>query len=106
MEAGTSRHRAEADGEGVLVKEYQGASLYDMVHNLSDDLVFVLTGEQGIASTRIAYIVRNAEEWKLVVKTIDPRSSTSHARHPGYHDTRLEPPGRPHCLHFLQGRHW
>ncbi len=69
--------RAEADGEGVLVKEYQGASLYDMVHNLSDDLVFVLTGEQGIASTRIAYIVRNAEEWKLVVKTIDPRSSTS-----------------------------
>lgn len=69
--------RADADGEGVLVKEYQGSSLHDMVHTLSDDLVFALTGEQGIASTRIAYIVRGTEEWRLVVKTLDPRQPST-----------------------------
>jgi TolB protein len=69
--------RAEADGEGVLVKEYQGSSLYDMVHALSDDLVFALTGEQGIASTRIAYITRGEDEWRLVSKTLDPRQAST-----------------------------
>jgi len=69
--------RAEAEGEGVLIKEYQGSSLHDMVHSLSDDLVFALTGEQGIASTRIAYIVRGGEEWRLVVKSLDPRPSAT-----------------------------
>jgi TolB protein len=71
--AWTVSARAEADGETVLVKEYQGNSLYDLVHSLADDLVFDLTGEQGIASTRLAYISRGGGEWRLVVKTLDPR---------------------------------
>lgn len=68
---------AEADGEAVMIKDYRGTSLYDMVHALSDDLVFTLTGEQGIASTRIAYITRGADEWRLVVKTLDPRPAAT-----------------------------
>ncbi len=72
--------RADADGEVVLAREYRGNILHDMVHSLADDLVFDLTGEQGIASTRLAYITRRENDWRLVIKTLDPRPGTTAMR--------------------------
>ena len=61
------------DGEMLLVKEYSGSSIYPLVHALADDLVYQITGEQGIASTRIAYVVRGSGTYHLAVKSLDPR---------------------------------
>jgi TolB protein len=60
-------------GEMLMVKEYSGSSVYPLVHALADDLVYQITGEQGIASTRIAYIVRDSGTYHLAVKNLDPR---------------------------------
>ncbi|MBN1433240.1 PD40 domain-containing protein [Candidatus Fermentibacterales bacterium] len=68
--------RAEADGEELLRKTYSSSSddVYPLVHALADDLVFCLTGEQGIASTRIAFVSRVGETYRLVAGSLDPRS--------------------------------
>jgi len=61
------------DGELLMTKEYSGTSIYPLIHALADDLVFQLTGEQGIASTRIAYVIRTGVTYHLAVKSLDPR---------------------------------
>jgi TolB protein len=65
--------RVACDGELLMVKEYSGSSVYPLIHALADDLVYQITGEQGIASTRLAFIVRNGEIYHLAVKGMDPR---------------------------------
>ena len=63
-----------AEGEMLLKKEYSGSSWETLVHRFSDDLVFLLSGEQGIASTRVAYITRSNGVYSLVAATLDNRS--------------------------------
>ena len=65
--------RLLAGGELVLQRQYGGSSVYPLVHALSDDMVYVLTGERGIASTRVAYVRRDGGSYALVVKSLDPR---------------------------------
>ncbi|MBN2056674.1 Tol-Pal system beta propeller repeat protein TolB [bacterium] len=45
-------------GQEIIGKSYQGqiAQLREMVHRLSDEMVFRFTGEQGVARTRIAFV--------------------------------------------------
>lgn len=47
-----------AKNEGLMGKRYVGAPtvLRQMVHRLSDELVFRYTGEQGIARTKVAFV--------------------------------------------------
>lgn len=62
-----------AEGEMLLKKEYSGSSWEPLVHRFSDELVYLLSGEQGIASTSVAYITRHDGHYYLKVNTIDPR---------------------------------
>lgn len=63
-----------AEGEMLLKKEYSGAAWETLVHRFSDDLVYLLSGESGIASTRVGYITRNGDTYSLRVSTLDERS--------------------------------
>jgi len=57
----------------VFSRDYTGA-LSDwrgLAHTFSDDVVFQFTGELGISSTRIAFIVRNGKEKELWVMDAD-----------------------------------
>ncbi len=57
----------------VLVREYR-ASLTDwrrVVHQFADDIVLQLTGEAGVASTRIAFVVRQGRDKELWVMDAD-----------------------------------
>ena len=67
--------RVSADGEEVLRKSYSSSSgtVYPLVHALADDLVFSLTGERGIASTRIGFISRSGTTYRLMAASLDPR---------------------------------
>ncbi len=70
-------HRLRAEvlsgGEPLMTRNYSGENIYSLCHAFSDDLVHDLTGEQGIASTWIAYVNRTAEGYALAVKSLDPR---------------------------------
>ncbi len=63
-----------AEGEMLLKKEYSGPSWEPLVHRFADDLVYLLSGEQGIASTRVAYITRSNGVYSLVAATLDDRA--------------------------------
>jgi len=63
-------------GEHLLSRSYSGSSIYTLVHAFADDLVFDLTGEQGIASTRIAYVNRTSSGYALVTRYLDPRGAS------------------------------
>lgn len=63
-----------AEGEMLLKKEYSGSSWETLIHRFADDLVYLLSGEQGIASTRVAYITRSNGVYSLVAATLDDRS--------------------------------
>jgi TolB protein len=68
-----------AGGDVVLSREYSGddTDLYPMVHALADDAVFALTGERGIASTRIGFVMRSGTNYALAARGFDPRGITS-----------------------------
>ncbi len=79
VETSGSRLRITADitagGEVLLTREYQAPvdELYTMIHALADDAVFILTGEPGIASTRIAFVLRSSGSYTLAARGLDPR---------------------------------
>lgn len=68
------RAEVASGGEQLMARNYSGENIYSLCHAFSDDLVYDLTGERGIASTWIAYIVRTGEGYSLAVKSQDPRS--------------------------------
>ena len=61
-------------GEMLLKKQYSGSSWETLIHMFADDLVYLLSGEQGIASTRVAYITRSNGVYSLVAATLDRRA--------------------------------
>lgn len=63
-----------AEGDMLLKKEYSGSSWEPLVHSFADDFVYLLSGERGIASTRVAYVTRSNGVYSLVAATIDDRS--------------------------------
>ncbi len=67
------RARVSSGGEPLMTRNYSGESLYSLCHAFADDLVYDLTGEEGIASTWIAYIRRTGDGYALAVKSQDPR---------------------------------
>ncbi len=69
------RAEVTSGGEPLLARNYSGENIYSLVHAFADDLVFDLTGEEGIASTWIAYVTRTSSGYALAVKSQDPRSS-------------------------------
>ena len=62
-------------GEPLLARSYTGSSVYSLVHAFADDLVFDLTGEEGIASTRVGFVTRTGSGYALAVRSMDPRNS-------------------------------
>jgi len=68
------RAEVTSGGEPLLARNYSGENIYSLVHAFADDLVYDLTGEEGIASTWIAYVTRTSSGYALGVKSQDPRS--------------------------------
>ena len=69
------RAEVTSGGEPLLARNYSGENIYSLVHAFADDLVYDLTGEEGIASTWIAYVTRTSSGYALGVKSQDPRST-------------------------------
>ncbi|NOQ22095.1 MAG: hypothetical protein GQ565_05525 [Candidatus Aegiribacteria sp.] len=69
------RAEVTSGGEPLLARNYSGENIYSLVHAFADDLVYDLTGEEGIASTWIAYVTRTSSGYALAVKSQDPRST-------------------------------
>ncbi len=69
------RAEVTSGGESLLARNYSGENIYSLVHAFADDLVYDLTGEEGIASTWIAYVTRTSSGYALGVKSQDARSS-------------------------------
>ncbi len=69
------RAEVTSGGESLLSRNYSGEDIYSLVHAFADDLVYDLTGEEGIASTMIAYVTRSSSGYALGVKSQDPRST-------------------------------
>ena len=63
-----------AEGEMLLKKEYSGASWESLIHRFADEFVYLLSGEQGIASTRVAYISRSNGVYSLSAQSLDTRA--------------------------------
>jgi TolB protein len=57
----------------ILVREYKGplAEWRSLVHQFADDVVLQFTGERGVASTRIAFVVRLGRDKELWVMDAD-----------------------------------
>ena len=64
-----------AEGEMLLKKEYSGASWESLIHRFADEFVYLLSGEQGIASTQVAFISRNNGVYCLKAQSLDSRAS-------------------------------
>src|SRR5439155_770893 len=67
----------------ILVRDYQGTSAdwRQLLHRFSDDCVQQITGERGVADTRIAFVVvegQNKEVYLLDARGGAPRRLTSH----------------------------
>ncbi|MCK5786788.1 MAG: PD40 domain-containing protein [Candidatus Sabulitectum sp.] len=63
-----------AEGEMLLKTEYSGSSWQTLIHRFADEFVYLLSGEQGIASTQVAYITRSSGFYSLKVQSLDPRA--------------------------------
>jgi len=63
----------------IFVQEYRGASSEwrSLLHHYADDIVMQFTGEPGVASTRIAFIVQEGREKNLWV--MDSDGADAHA---------------------------
>ena len=70
------RAEVSSGGESLLARSYSGESIYILVHAFADDLVFDLTGEEGIASTRVGFVTRTGSGYALAVRGMDPRGSS------------------------------
>jgi TolB protein len=57
----------------ILVKEYRGAlsEWRSLVHAFADDIVQQFTGEPGVSSTRIAFVVKEGDVKELYVMDVD-----------------------------------
>ncbi len=64
-----------SEGEILLKKEYSGASWQPLVHRFSDEFVYLLSGQQGIASTQVAFITRSNGVYSLKTQTLDSRGA-------------------------------
>jgi TolB protein len=64
-----------AEGDMLLKKEYSGNAWEALVHRFADELVYLLSGETGIASTRVAFITRTGGNYTLSASSIDSRPS-------------------------------
>ena len=62
----------------ILVKEYNGpvADWRGLVHRFADDIVLQLTGEPGVAATRIAFVSRAGRDMELCVMDFDGHGLT------------------------------
>jgi TolB protein len=62
----------------ILVREYKGpvTDWRRLVHRFADDVVQTFTGELGIASTRVAYAVRDGRNKELWVMDVDGARKT------------------------------
>lgn len=69
------RAEVSSGGEQLMARNYSGNTIYSLVHAFADDLVYDLTGEDGIASTWISYISRTGSDYALAVKPMDPRGA-------------------------------
>ena len=63
-----------AEGDMLLKKEYSGSSWESLIHSFADELVYLLSGEQGIAGTSVAYVRRSGGTYSLLASTLDDRS--------------------------------
>ncbi|MFN0129230.1 MAG: hypothetical protein ACKV19_21380 [Verrucomicrobiales bacterium] len=61
------------DGEGILSQSYDGPDLRRAAHELSDDVVFALTGRPGIATSRMAFVSNNSGRPEIYVCEADGR---------------------------------
>jgi len=64
---------AGSEGEMLLKKEYSGSAWEPLIHRFADEFVYLLSGEQGIASTRVAYISRSNGVYSLSAQSLDSR---------------------------------
>jgi len=69
------RAEVTSGGERLLSRNYSGQNIYSLVHAFADDLVYDLTGEEGIASTWISFVTRTSSGYSLFVKSQDPRAA-------------------------------
>jgi len=71
--------RGEVFSGGVYegTHSYTGTSVYALIHAFADDLVYDLTGEDGIASTYLTFIERTSSGYTLCARPIDPRPAQS-----------------------------
>ncbi|MEO5987441.1 MAG: Tol-Pal system beta propeller repeat protein TolB [Candidatus Eisenbacteria bacterium] len=62
----------------LLVKEYAGpvAEWRKLVHRFADDIVLQLTGEIGVAGTRLAFVSRSGRDMELCVMDFDGHGLT------------------------------
>lgn len=60
-------------GRPILVRDYRGplAEWRTLVHRFADDVVLQFTGEPGVASTRIAFVVQQGRDKELWVMDAD-----------------------------------
>ncbi|MCD4708147.1 MAG: hypothetical protein K8S62_10460 [Candidatus Sabulitectum sp.] len=65
---------AGLEGEMLLKKEYSGSSWESLIHRFADEFVYLLSGEQGIASTQVAFISRNNGVYSLKAQSLDSRT--------------------------------
>ncbi len=63
-----------AEGEMLLKKEYSGSSWESLIHRFADEFVYLLSGQQGIASTQVAFISRNNGAYSLKTQSLDSRA--------------------------------
>ncbi len=63
-----------ASGQLVVRRTFEGPNERQLVHRMADEVVRVLTGEQGIASTRIAFILQKGATSELCVADYDGRN--------------------------------
>lgn len=60
-------------GEEILSQSYDGPDLRRAAHELSDDIVFALTGRPGIATSRMAFVSNNSGRPEIYVCEADGR---------------------------------
>lgn len=67
-----------ASGHMIGGKRYRvdDGSTRRIAHHFADEIVLMLTGERGIASTRIAYVRKEGDSWELMMSDYDGYAPT------------------------------
>ena len=63
-----------SEDETLLKKEYSGSSWEPLIHRFADEFVYLLSGEQGIASSQVAYVSRSDGTYSIRAQSMDSRS--------------------------------